>query len=156
MSQNLEFPPTFCDFRNLESHTRKNVLQNVTFSIGIIDPILDRSEHWNSPRVCRQRGGSWPLSDSQSGAYCPAAQRCQCDSKSFTTTKMSSSMSTSLAEQCWASRRTELPTSLRMVSIGTQDSMGIRSKLFFALAHAGGSPLSRTHLRTVNGAWLIM
>ena len=49
--QKFKFSPTFGRIQNSEFYTQRNVVQNVTFFIRIINPILVRLKHRNSPRV---------------------------------------------------------------------------------------------------------
>ena len=49
--QKFKFSPTFGRMQNSEFYTQRNVVQNVTFFIRIINPILVRLKHRNSPRV---------------------------------------------------------------------------------------------------------
>ena len=48
---NFKFLPTFGRIRNSEFYIQQNVVQNVTFYIPIINPILVQLEHRNSPCV---------------------------------------------------------------------------------------------------------
>ena len=47
--QDSKFSPTFGGIQHSEFYIRQNVVQNVTFSILIINPILVRLEHRNPP-----------------------------------------------------------------------------------------------------------